>query len=216
MAWAVSRWQCSASAVMTASVMSIVSRSVRSMGISLVLAPMASWASTVPVAWHNPLSRCTRFPAASRAPRSVLPSKAITRRPAIMVVRSHIHAPISWSNSFGASRCRQRRMVDSDGIGPVTPSRASTPGAASAAHSAIATNERAPASVAASATASTPGSAWRFPRGLRGSGTFAISSSKPSGAAGTSANSPSSGSDSSTRDKVGDDGAAGTAGLPGR
>ena len=65
------------------------------MGISLVFAPTASWATTAPVCWHSPASRCIRFPAASRAPRNVLPSKAITRRPLIVLVRNHIHAPIS-------------------------------------------------------------------------------------------------------------------------
>ena len=114
------------------------------MGISLVFAPTASCASTAPVCWHSPASRCIRFPAASRAPRNVLPSKAITRRPPIVLVRNHIHAPIKWSSWSGASRCRQRRMVDSDGAVPVTPSRASASGEASAPHSAIATNDCAP------------------------------------------------------------------------
>jgi hypothetical protein len=52
-------------------------------------------------------------------------------------------------------------MVDSVDTRADDASRASTPGAASAAHSAIATNERTPANVATSATANTPGGAWR-------------------------------------------------------
>ena len=200
---------------MIAPVMSMVSRSFVSSGISLVLAPTASWATTVPVCWHNPASRCTRLPAASRAPRSVLPSKAITRRPLIVLVRNHIHAPISSSSLSGARRCRQRRIVDSDGTAPPTPSRASTSGAASAAHSAIATNDCAPASVAPSATASTVVRRCRTPRGLRGSGTRCSVCNRPAGAAGTSANSPTSGSESSTTVRVGDDDTAGTAALSG-
>ena len=61
------------------------------------------------------------------------------------------------------------------------------------------------------ATASTPVSRCRMPRRLRGSGTRAMSSSKPSGAGGTSANSPTRGSESSTTDSMGDDETAGTA-----
>jgi hypothetical protein len=66
----------------------------------------------------------------------------------------------------GASRCRQRRMVDSLGGAPATPSAPSSAGAASATHSAIAVYESAPARVAASATASTPVQAMAHPAGL--------------------------------------------------
>jgi len=45
-----------------------------------------SWATTVPVRWHKPASRWVKLPVASRAPRRLLPSKAITRRPPITLV----------------------------------------------------------------------------------------------------------------------------------
>ena len=70
-------------------------------------------------------------------------------------------------------------MVDSDGAVPVTPSRASASGEASAAHSAIATNDCAPVITADSAIASTPVRPCRIPRGLRGSATCASSPSGP-------------------------------------
>jgi len=54
------------------------------------------------------------------------------------------------------------------------------------------------ARVAAKARATTAVIEWRTPRRLRGSVTFAKHSSNPAGAAGTSANSPSTGSLSST------------------
>ena len=94
---------------------------------------------------------------------------------------------------------------------PVTPSRSSASGEASAADSAIATNDCAPVITADSAIASTPVRQCRIPRGLRGSATCASSSSSPSGAGGTWASSPSSGSESSTTVRMGDDDTAGTA-----
>lgn len=43
----------------------------------------------VPVDWHNLASTCTRFLPQSRAPRSVSPSKAITRCPLLSLERNH-------------------------------------------------------------------------------------------------------------------------------
>ena len=71
-------------------------------------------------------------------------------------------------------------MVDSAGTirWPVNaarraPSAARTIGGASAAHSAIAAIERAPASTAAAASLRMQASGWRQPAGLRGSGMVA-------------------------------------------
>lgn len=46
-------------------------------------------------------------PAAPRAPRNALPSKAITRRPSMALVRHHIHAP----SESGARGCRTPSAV---------------------------------------------------------------------------------------------------------
>ena len=82
-----------------------------------------------------------------------------------------------------------RRKVDSLGASPVTPSFANSAGVAAAAHSAMATNERAPAMTAQAAIARIPGSLCRTPRGLRGSDTVCSAASNAAGAFGMSGNS---------------------------
>ena len=62
-------------------------------------------------------------------------------------------------------------MVDSHGTAPAAPSSARVTSSASAAHSAIAVNERAPASTAHTARPRIVTSRWRTPRRARGSAT---------------------------------------------
>jgi len=96
-----------------------------------------------------------------------------------------------------------RRNVDSQGTSAVIPSFANAAGVAAVAHSAMATNERAPAMTAHAAIARIPGSRCRSPRALRGSGTVFSAASNAAGAAGMSGNSSSS--NWSTTVYVGDD-----------
>src|SRR5664279_4646300 len=111
---AVSRRQCMASAVTTESVMSMLSSRSRRAGISLLLADTASWPTTAPAAWSNAATRCGA-PAGVRAPRMVLPSKAMTRRPARCPTRVAIHPAIRASRSLASSWARVRRIVDAEG-----------------------------------------------------------------------------------------------------
>jgi hypothetical protein len=60
-------------------------------------------------------------------PLTVLPSKLITRLPRIVLVRSHIHAPITASIRSAASLPPSLWIVDSDGTVLVTHSLTSTP-----------------------------------------------------------------------------------------
>lgn len=86
-------------------------------------------------------------------PRTVLPSTAITRcRPGPGAVRLAADWPARSSNTSASSRCKVRRKVDSEGTAPATPSPRKVSWSASAAHSAIAVNDRAPASTAQTAS----------------------------------------------------------------
>jgi hypothetical protein len=100
--------------------------------------------------------------------------------------RSASHAPIARSNRSPSTRASTRRMVASPGTwqrwmsgSRRTPSAARIGPGASAAHSAIAVTDRAPASTAAALTASTLARVWRRPRRSRGSGSIASRSSRP-------------------------------------
>jgi len=133
-----------ASAVTTAPLMSMRSSSVVNNGILLVLAPTSTWPSTAPWVWSSAAIRCGPSWPAWAAPRKVLPSTAIKRRlPGCGVVRCAAHRPASTSKASASSRCSTRRIVDSDGTRPATPSRAKVSSPASAAHSAIAAYDRA-------------------------------------------------------------------------
>ena len=124
--------------------------------------------------------RCGATSPAAFAPRTVLPSTAITRRPPSRTTRVRICAPTTASSSSPSVRVNTRRIVASHGRrAPLIPSRASTPDSASATHSPIAVNERAPARTAANATASNGANRCRTPRRARGSVTCSNSSSRP-------------------------------------
>ncbi len=97
--------------------------------------------------------------------------------------RAASQAPIASSRASPSTRCRIRRTVASVGaVGPVgsrlgPPRVVSTAAGASAAHSAIAVRDFAPASTAHAASARTKARGWRRPLALRGSGTVARRSS---------------------------------------
>ena len=123
-------------------------------------------------------TRCGAFPFLSLAPRTVLPSMAITSRPLTRAALVCSQAPRTRSSTSGLTRANARRNVDSSAGPLAAPSPASTSGPASAAHCPIAANDFDPAITAATPTASRPASGCRRPRFLRGSGTWARSSSR--------------------------------------
>ena len=117
-------------------------------------------------------------------------------------------APARSSKASASRRCKVRRNVDSEGTTPVTPSTCRVCPSASAAHSAMAVNDRAPATTAHSARPKIPASWWRTPRRCRGSATLASIPGNPGcspvASAASSARWPRAGS-------IGDDGGAGMA-----
>ena len=184
-------------------------------GISLVLPSTATWAITTLVRWSRQAIRCGAVPSRGRAPRTVLPSTASTiRRPGRRRAASCdlTHAPTAASKAAGSTAVSTRQMVARSGTAPGRPSRARSRGGASAAHSAIAAYDRAPASIAHTTMARTGARAYRIPLGSRGSGTCARASSRPSGAAAATARSPRpSGASWPAASTVGEDDMAGTA-----
>jgi hypothetical protein len=88
--------------------------------------------------------------------------------------------PAALSRASASRLCRVRRKADSDGTVPVAPSASRVAWSASAAHSAIAVNDRAPARTAHSARPRVTASRCRTPRRALGSGTAASAgSSRP-------------------------------------
>jgi hypothetical protein len=172
----VSVWVCMASTVTTAPARSKLASRVRTAGISLDFAATASCPRTVPVWWSKAATRCGATVLRVRAPRMLLPSRAITLRWPTTPVRVHSQAPRTESNTVASRRLKVRRIADSDGThGPVDPNAARRSSSASATHCPIAANDRAPAATAAIPTAKIPGSWCRIPRARRGSGTDANS-----------------------------------------
>ena len=123
-------------------------------------------------------TRCGAFPSLFFAPRTVLPSIAITRRPPARTALVHSQAPRTRSSTSALTKANARRNVDSSAGPRTAPSTARTSGPASAAHCPIAANDRDPAITAAIPMASSPASACRRPRLFRGSGTWARRSSR--------------------------------------
>jgi len=101
-------------------------------------------------------------------------------RPAgVVATQSRCTNPPRTASSRSAStRPSRRRMVDSGGHRRSVPSAAATSSGRSATHSAIATNDRAPAATAQTVAVSTTTRPWRTPRRLRGSTTPASTSRK--------------------------------------
>lgn len=84
-------------------------------GISLDLSTTLRWVRTVPVAWSRAASRCGAAWSPLRAPRTVLPSTAMSLRPWTVPVRMAGHEQVRASRPAGSRPARTRPMVDSDG-----------------------------------------------------------------------------------------------------
>jgi hypothetical protein len=123
-------------------------------------------------------TRCGAFPSLFFAPRTVLPSTAMTSRPPARTGLVHSQVPSTWSSLSALTRANARRNVDSSAGPRAAPSPASTSAPASAAHCPIAANDLDPAITAAIPTASSPASGCRRPRFLRGSGIWPRRSSR--------------------------------------
>jgi hypothetical protein len=177
MTCAVSLWVCSASIVMTAParLANVFSRS-RTAGISFDFASTATWPRTAPMPCASAATRCGAFPSLPFAPRTALPSTAMTSLPPACTALVCSQVPRTRSSTSGLTRANARRNVDSSAGPRAAPSTARTSGPASAAHCPIAANDLAPAVTAAMPTASSPASECRRPRFFRGSGTWASSS----------------------------------------
>lgn len=176
-AW--SCWVCRASAVMTAPVGSMPSRSGAKAGISLLFPPICRWARTS-LLWVIAAIKTVAVRLAVREPRSVLPSTAMAFRPAAGALRSWRKLPTARSSvlPFVADRTRRTVVAWGGRMRPVSgsgrkPSRVRTSCGASATHSPIAVIEAAPARTAAAAVVSRAVHGWRMPRRARGSGTAA-------------------------------------------
>ena len=122
-------------------------------------------------------TRCGAFPVLSFAPRTVLPSIAITSLPPAYTALACSQAPRTRSSTSALTRAKARRKVDSSAGPRAAPSTASASGPASAAHCPIAANDRDPAITAAIPTASTPQPV-PAPASLPRSGTWASRSSR--------------------------------------
>ena len=160
MAFAVSCCVCMASIVITAPARSAntFSRS-RTAGISFDLSSTATCPRTMPMPCARAATRCGAFPLLLFAPRTVLPSTAITSRPPACTALVCSQAPRTQSSASALTSPKARRNVDSSAGPRAAPSAASTSGPASAAHCPIAANDRDPAITAAIPTASRPASA---------------------------------------------------------
>jgi hypothetical protein len=186
---ACSRWVWSASAVTTVPLRSRRSSSGRNRAISLVVGSTSVCPRIARVVWSIIASRCTGAAPRWPLPRRVLPSMATARRGERAGGggfagggggRAASQTPMARSSASASMRASTRRTVASPGgrQRPVrgsrrTPSAASTWQGASLAHSPIAARELAPATTAATATASTAPSVCRRPRRCRGSGIWA-------------------------------------------
>src|SRR5659263_658350 len=183
---AVACWVCSASRVNTmrdgsCPAVRRSSRSVVTMGISLVLPGISRWARTTGVWWVAADSRCGAARSPTRAPRTALPSIATARRgPSFSALTSlAVQAASTASNASLSIRVAIRRSVASLGAttAPVSgsgaaPSVSSRRAEAAAAHCAEAAKDPSPAQVNdITSTPSTYAIGWRRPPSRRGSGT---------------------------------------------
>lgn len=129
----------------------------------MVFASTSTCARTTPRAWSKAPSRWT--PAWPwQVARIALPSTAITRRTRARRCRERLRAasaastpartqvPIAASNAARSTPVRTRQIVTGPGIRPTNPSPARTSAGRSATHSPIAANERAPPTIAPTAT----------------------------------------------------------------
>ena len=150
---------CRASIVMTAPARSVNAfSSSRTAGISLDFASTATWPRNAPVPCARAATRCGAFPSLSFAPRTALPSTAITSRPPVRAALVCSQAPRTWSSLSALTRANARRKVDSSARPRAAPSPVSTSALASAIHYPIAANDLDLAVTAAMPTASRPAS----------------------------------------------------------
>ena len=159
MTCAVSCCVCIAPIVMTAEarLANAFSRS-RTAGISLDFSSTATWPRTAPMPWARAATRCGALLSLPFAPRTVLPSMAMTSRPAARTALVYSQAPGTRSSTSGLTRANVRRNVDSSAGPRAAPSTASTSGPASADCCPIAANDRDPAITAAIPTSSSAAS----------------------------------------------------------
>ncbi|ALC99267.1 hypothetical protein AM609_06815 [Actinomyces sp. oral taxon 414] len=164
-------WVCMASAVTTAPSRSRGASSSGRAGISLDLSATRLWVRAVPAAWSRAARRWGAGLEPVRAPRMVLPSTAITLRPAMAPVRVKNHDVRRASRPAGSRSWRTRLIVDFDGRArPASRPRAPrSAGSRSAACSHIAVRLRHPASIPVTARHRTETRGWRTPRRSRGS-----------------------------------------------
>ena len=142
-----------------------------SAGISLDLSDTLRCPTTTPLARPGAARRWGAGLEPVRAPRMVLPSTAITLRPAMVPVRVKNQEVRRASRPAGSRSFRTLRIVDSDGRArPSSRPRAPrSAGARSAACSHIAVRLRHPASIPVTARHRIAGRVWRTPRRSRGS-----------------------------------------------
>ena len=76
------------------------------------LSATRAWVSTAPVAWSRADRRCGAEACPRRAPRTVLPSIAMTVLPSTVPVRVHNHDLRRVLRSVGSRSCSTRRMND--------------------------------------------------------------------------------------------------------
>lgn len=154
-----------AGVVTTASVRSKSFRSCCTAGISSLFAVAASCPITAPLEWSSAATRWGAVLDTVRAPRTVLPSNAMTRRALVVWLRVHMNAPSAWSRWSVSIIVMTLRIVDSAGPeAPVTPRLWRTSSGWWPTHSAIATNDFAPETTAVRPTARTVARSWRRPR----------------------------------------------------
>ena len=134
------------------------------------LSATRAWVSTVPVAWSRADRRCGAEACPRRAPRTVLPSIAMTVLPSTVPVRVQNHDLRRVLRSVGSRSCSTRRMVDSDGRAcPASkPRDRRSDGVRSVVCSQMAVRLRQPASTPVTARDRTVNRLWRTPRRSRG------------------------------------------------
>ena len=179
MTCAVSLCVCIASIVMTAAarLANAFSRS-RTAGISLDFASTATWPRTAPMPCASAATRCGAFPSLFFAPRTVLPSMAITSRPPACTALVCSQAPRTRSSTSALTRAKARRNVDSSAGPRAAPSTASTSGPGVGGPLPDRGERPRPRDHRRDPGGEQPASGCRRPRLFRGSGTWARRSSR--------------------------------------
>src|SRR5947209_6185518 len=98
----------------------------RTAGISLDFSGTATWPGTVPMPRARAATRCGAFPSLFLAPRTVVPSMAVTSRPPARTALVCSQAPRTRSGTPALTRAKARRKADSPAGPRAAPSTAST------------------------------------------------------------------------------------------